>query len=64
MPGIDGIEVLRQVKQTNLTSLNPQAVRGRRNVYEIRAFACLESPWMNVLSETIKKANENKARQE
>ncbi len=64
MPGIDGIEVLRRVKQTNphieviiLTGHGTEADRQR--CMELGAFAYLEKPVdVNVLSETIKKANE------
>lgn len=64
MPGIDGIEVLRRVKQTNprieviiLTGHGTEADKQR--CMELGAFAYLEKPVdVNVLSETIKKANE------
>lgn len=64
MPGIDGIEVLRRVKQTNprieviiLTGHGTEADRQR--CMELGAFAYLEKPVdVNVLSETIKKAND------
>jgi len=64
MPGIDGIEVLQRVKQTNpqieviiLTGHGTEADRQR--CMELGAFAYLEKPVdVNVLSETIKRANE------
>jgi two-component system, OmpR family, response regulator CpxR len=64
MPGIDGIEVLKRVKQTNpqieviiLTGHGTEA--DRQQCMELGAFAYLEKPVdVNVLSETIKKANE------
>ncbi len=64
MPGIDGIEVLKRVKQTNpdieviiLTGQGSDA--DREMCMKLGAFAYLEKPVdVNVLSETIKKANE------
>ncbi|MEW6586523.1 MAG: response regulator [Nitrospirota bacterium] len=64
MPGIDGIEVLKRVKQTNpdmeviiLTGQGTEA--DRKLCMELGAFAYLEKPVdVEVLSETIKKANE------
>ena len=64
MPGIDGLEVLKQVKQTNpqieviiLTGHGSEA--DKKLCMELGAFAYLEKPVdVNVLSETIKKANE------
>lgn len=64
MPGIDGIEVLKRVKQTNplieviiLTGHGSEA--DRELCMKLGAFAYLEKPVdVNVLSETIKKANE------
>jgi two-component system, OmpR family, response regulator CpxR len=64
MPGIDGIEVLKRVKQTNpkieviiLTGQGSETDRGQ--CMNLGAFAYLEKPVdVNVLSETIKKANE------
>lgn len=64
MPGINGIEVLKQVKQTNplieviiLTGQGSEA--DKKLCMELGAFAYLEKPVdVSVLSETIKKANE------
>jgi DNA-binding NtrC family response regulator len=64
MPGIDGIEVLQRVKQTNpqieviiLTGHGSEA--DKELCMKLGAFAYLEKPVdVNVLSETIKKANE------
>jgi len=64
MPGIDGIEVLKRVKLTNpkieviiLTGQGSEA--DREQCMNLGAFAYLEKPVdVNVLSETIKKANE------
>lgn len=64
MPGIDGIEVLKRVKETNphieviiLTGQGTEADKQR--CMELGAFAYLEKPVdVNVLSETIKRANE------
>ena len=64
MPGIDGIEVLRQVKKTNpeieviiLTGHGSEA--DRKMCMELGAFAYLPKPVdIDVLSETLKKANE------
>jgi two-component system response regulator CpxR len=64
MPGIDGIEVLKRVKQTNpkieviiLTGQGSEA--DREQCMKLGAFAYLEKPVdVNVLSENIKKANE------
>jgi two-component system, OmpR family, response regulator CpxR len=64
MPGIDGTQVLRQVKKEHpeieviiLTGHGSEA--GRELCMELGAFAYLEKPVdVNVLSETIKKANE------
>ncbi len=64
MPGIDGIEVLKRVKQTNphieviiLTGHGSEA--DKELCMKLGAFAYLEKPVdVSVLSETIKKANE------
>jgi len=64
MPGIDGIEVLKRVKQTNplieviiLTGHGSEA--DKELCMQLGAFAYLEKPVdVNILSETIKKANE------
>ena len=64
MPGIDGIEVLKKVKQTNpqieviiLTGQGSEA--DKKLCMELGAFAYLEKPVdVNVLSETIQRANE------
>ncbi len=64
MPGIDGLEVLKRVKQTNphieviiLTGHGSEA--DKELCMKLGAFAYLEKPVdVSVLSETIKKANE------
>jgi two-component system, OmpR family, response regulator CpxR len=64
MPGIDGIEVLKRVKQTNprieviiLTGHGSEA--DKELCMQLGAFAYLQKPVdVNVLSETIKRANE------
>lgn len=64
MPDIDGLEVLRKVKQTRpeieviiLTGHGNEA--DRKRCMELGAFAYLQKPLdINVLSETIQKANE------
>ena len=64
MPGIDGIEVLKRVKQTNplieviiLTGHGSEA--DKELCMKLGAFAYLEKPVdVSVLSETIQKANE------
>jgi DNA-binding NtrC family response regulator len=64
MPGIDGIEVLRQVKETNpeieviiLTGHGSEA--DRETCMKLGAFAYLQKPVdIDLLSETLKKANE------
>ncbi len=64
MPGIDGIEVLKRVKQTNprieVIILTGQGSEEDKELcMQLGAFAYLEKPVdVNVLSETIKKANE------
>ena len=65
MPGIDGIEVLRRVKETRpdieviiLTGHGSEV--DRETCMKLGAFAYLQKPVdIEVLSETIKKANEN-----
>jgi DNA-binding NtrC family response regulator len=64
MPGINGIEVLKRVKQTNprieviiLTGHGSEA--DKELCMQLGAFAYLEKPVdVNLLSETIRKANE------
>jgi CheY-like chemotaxis protein len=63
MPGIDGVEVLRQVKETRpeieVIILTGHGHEEDRDVcMQLGAFAYLQKPLdINVLSETIKKAN-------
>ena len=64
MPGIDGIEVLRRVKENNpeieviiLTGHGSEA--DKKVCMELGAFAYLHKPVdIDMLSETLKKANE------
>jgi YesN/AraC family two-component response regulator len=64
MPGVDGLEVLRKVKETRpeieviiLTGHGNEA--DRELCMQLGAFAYLQKPLdINVLSETIQKANE------
>jgi CheY-like chemotaxis protein len=64
MPGIDGIQVLKQVKETNplieviiLTGHGSEA--DEKTCMDLGAFAYLEKPVdVNVLSDTIRRANE------
>jgi len=64
MPGIDGIEVLKRVKQTNpkievIILTGHGSEEDRKKCMELGAFAYLEKPVdVDLLSETIKKANE------
>jgi two-component system, OmpR family, response regulator CpxR len=68
MPGIDGIEVLKRVKQTKphieiiiLTGQGSEA--DRKLCMELGAFEYLEKPVdMNILSEVVRKANEKMRR--
>jgi DNA-binding NtrC family response regulator len=64
MPGVDGLEVLRKVKETRpqieVISLTGHGhEEGRQLCMDLGAFACLQKPLdINVLSETIQIANE------
>jgi two-component system, OmpR family, response regulator CpxR len=64
MPGIDGIEVLKRVKQTKphieIIILTGQGSEADRTLcMELGAFEYLEKPVdMNILSEVVRKANE------
>ena len=64
MPGIDGIEVLKRVKQTNpaieVIILTGHGSEGDKDLcMQLGAFAYLQKPVdVTLLSETIKKANE------
>ncbi len=64
MPGIDGIEVLKRVKETNpqieVIILTGHGTESDRDLcMKLGAFAYLEKPVdVNVLSDTIKRANE------
>jgi len=68
MPGVDGLEVLRKVKQTRpeieviiLTGHGNE--EDRKLCMELGAFAYLQKPLdISVLSETIQKANEKARR--
>ncbi|MBC8460465.1 MAG: response regulator [Deltaproteobacteria bacterium] len=64
MPGIDGIEVLRRVKETNpeievIILTGHGSEEDKRVCMDLGAFAYLHKPVdIDVLSETLKKANE------
>jgi two-component system response regulator CpxR len=64
MPGIDGIEVLRRVKETNpeievIILTGHGSEEARKVCMDLGAFAYLHKPVdIDMLSETLKKANE------
>ena len=64
MPGSDGIEVLKRVKQTRpeievIILTGHGSEQDRRNCLELGAFAYLQKPVdIDLLTETLKKANE------
>lgn len=64
MPGIDGIEVLKRVKQTRseievIILTGHGSERDRKTCLDLGAFAYLQKPVdIDVLTETLKKANE------
>lgn len=70
MPGIDGFEVLRRVKETHpnievIILTGKGSVEDRDNCIKLGAFAYLEKPLdIDLLSDTIKKANEKIQRNE
>ncbi|MBU8849076.1 MAG: response regulator [Desulfobacterales bacterium] len=65
MPGIDGMEVLKKVKQTQpeikvIVLTGHGSEQDKQKCMDLGAFAYMQKPIdINILSETLKKAHEN-----